>query len=502
MFSSSEWRRRSGRLVMLLVALFCFALILHFKTESEHQQGNSMILQEVGLLNKLEEVPSYVDQPQAIQIEQDMLNREAVGDAADRNFVGKDQEDPSLITEVKKLINPPSKLPYNLKRPTAIHYSQFRQSELADELFLKGKKNGVFVEVGGYEGESLSNSLYFEKTLGWTGLLVEPDPILWDTLFSKHRKCYTIHAGLAFNERASVSTTRYVKGRRIAEAGKEEKGKPVINVFPLYTLLKALNFTVVDFFSLDVESDEMKILQTIPWDKIKFRLIVMETSHSKIGIFKIIEYMELASRPVAFPPAPVLVCHHLATPGQHTPPRCPTNTTHWPAYTTTLSYQDYTLASIHHHAVLPTLHTGQHTPPRCPTNTTHWPAYTTTLSYQDYTLASIHHHAVLPTLHTGQHTPLRCPTNTTHWPAYTTTLSYQHYTLASIHHHAVLPTLHTGQHTPPRCPTNTTHWPAYTTTLSYQHYTLASIHHHAVLPRLHTIALQDYTSTPKTTHWL
>ncbi|KAK4326643.1 hypothetical protein Pmani_002853 [Petrolisthes manimaculis] len=250
-----------------------------------------MLLREV--LNELEKVPRHVDQPQAIQMEQDMLNKEAVGDAAERSFVGKHQEDPSLITEVKKLINPPSTLPYNLKKPTNLHYSQHGQSELADTLFLKGKKNGVFVEIGGYEGESLSNSLYFEKTLGWTGLLVEPDPILWEYLISKQRKCYAIHAGVAFNERASVSTTRYVQGRRIAEAGKEVKGKPVINVFPLYTLLKALNFTVVDFFSLDVESDEMKILQTIPWDKIKFRLIVMEKNHATISLSKIIEFMEV-----------------------------------------------------------------------------------------------------------------------------------------------------------------------------------------------------------------
>ncbi|KAK4326640.1 hypothetical protein Pmani_002850 [Petrolisthes manimaculis] len=250
-----------------------------------------MLLREV--LNELEKVPRHVDQPQAIQIEQDMLNKEAVGDAAERSFVGKHQEDPSLITEVKKLINPPSTLPYNLTRPFKTHYSQYRQSELADALFLKGKKNGVFVEIGGHDGETFSNSLYFEKTLGWTGLLVEPDPIFWNTLISRQRKCYAIHAGVAFNERASVSTTINVQGRRISQAGKEVKGKPVINVFPLYTLLKALDFTVVDFFSLDVESDEMKILQTIPWDKIKFRLIVMEKNHATMGLSKIVEFMEV-----------------------------------------------------------------------------------------------------------------------------------------------------------------------------------------------------------------
>jgi hypothetical protein len=34
------------------------------------------------------------------------------------------------------------------------------------------KRGGVFVEAGAYDGETFSNTLYLEKRLGWTGLLV------------------------------------------------------------------------------------------------------------------------------------------------------------------------------------------------------------------------------------------------------------------------------------------------------------------------------------------
>ena len=37
-------------------------------------------------------------------------------------------------------------------------------------------KRGFFIEAGAYNGVELSNTLYFEKNLGWTGLLVEPNP--------------------------------------------------------------------------------------------------------------------------------------------------------------------------------------------------------------------------------------------------------------------------------------------------------------------------------------
>ena len=37
-------------------------------------------------------------------------------------------------------------------------------------------KNGFFIEAGGYDGLSGTNSLLFELKHNWTGLLVEPQP--------------------------------------------------------------------------------------------------------------------------------------------------------------------------------------------------------------------------------------------------------------------------------------------------------------------------------------
>ena len=45
-----------------------------------------------------------------------------------------------------------------------------------------------------------------------------------------------------------------------------------IDCLPLFTLLAALDFPTVDFFSLDVEGAELGILQTIPWDKVNIVL--------------------------------------------------------------------------------------------------------------------------------------------------------------------------------------------------------------------------------------
>ena len=44
--------------------------------------------------------------------------------------------------------------------------------------------------------------------------------------------------------------------------------------FPLYSFILAMNFTTVDYFSLDIEGAEYKVLSSIPWDKVNIRVSV------------------------------------------------------------------------------------------------------------------------------------------------------------------------------------------------------------------------------------
>ena len=56
-----------------------------------------------------------------------------------------------------------------------------------------------------------------------------------------------------------------------------------IECFPFYSFMLALNRTTIDFFSLDVEGDELKILKTIPFDKINIKMLTVEYLHSPGG---------------------------------------------------------------------------------------------------------------------------------------------------------------------------------------------------------------------------
>jgi len=48
----------------------------------------------------------------------------------------------------------------------------------------------------------------------------------------------------------------------------KEKNEVVVQCFPFFSLMSALNVSTVDYFSLDVEGNELDVLKTIPFDSI------------------------------------------------------------------------------------------------------------------------------------------------------------------------------------------------------------------------------------------
>jgi len=74
--------------------------------------------------------------------------------------------------------------------------SQYGQSEYVNKL-LNNRTNGFFVECGAADGETLSNSIYFELLRNWTGLLVEVNPRLYSKLLKTNRHAYSLNAGLS-----------------------------------------------------------------------------------------------------------------------------------------------------------------------------------------------------------------------------------------------------------------------------------------------------------------
>ncbi|XP_066939145.1 uncharacterized protein [Macrobrachium rosenbergii] len=206
------------------------------------------------------------------------------------------QDDPKLVSYVRGLIHPPAPrdVPYNFTRHWRRYFSQYNQSMYLTEELLKGMRGGTFVELGALDGETHSNTVFLERELGWTGLLIEPLPEGFRNLTTKGRKAYSINAGAALTNRSAIENFKVYdyKSLGLSHIANKTSETIAIKTFPLYTMLLALNITFIDFLSLDVEGDELKVLQTVPWDKVQVRVMCVEINHVEGGAPAVIDYME------------------------------------------------------------------------------------------------------------------------------------------------------------------------------------------------------------------
>lgn len=188
----------------------------------------------------------------------------------------------------------PAKVPYNLNNKVATHFSQSGQDKKIDEL-LKQREKGFFIEVGAYDGEIMSNSLFFEKSRGWTGLLIEANPRAYRELLAKDRKAWIAGACIALTAQleqvtflahgmvGGVSEGANALRDKFAGLGQEGGSSAYVypvtqNCFPLHVMLDAIKVTKIDMFSLDVEGNELDVLKTIDFGRFDIDLLAIETN--------------------------------------------------------------------------------------------------------------------------------------------------------------------------------------------------------------------------------
>ncbi|KAA0199613.1 hypothetical protein HAZT_HAZT008559 [Hyalella azteca] len=199
-----------------------------------------------------------------------------------------EQDDPRLIERIRsQYLDTPSLQPYQLTvgdDPSQGQSSAIRK--IMGEFVSNGDFEGTEVECGALDGETRSNSLVFEKTLGWRGLLIEGDPKNYELVRKKNRKAWTVGACLSTKPHPhSISSDE-------VNATSHQAGVIEVQCLPIYSLLLALNVTTVNYFSLDVEGFELEVLKTIPWDKVDIQTLSVEFVHGAWSKLELKHYMK------------------------------------------------------------------------------------------------------------------------------------------------------------------------------------------------------------------
>jgi FkbM family methyltransferase len=187
--------------------------------------------------------------------------------------------------------------------------SLFRKKSYAlNELDLKmlpylDFRNGFFVEVGGNDGISQSNTLYFEKHKGWKGLLIEAIPALAKKCRRNRPRCIVANCALVASdyvektiEMSYCNLMSVVKGGMNSAEDEQnhiQNGKQfladgeetyVVSV-PAKTLSEVLNehrIGHIDLLSLDVEGYEAQVLKGIEFDRHSIEFILVEVRDREV----------------------------------------------------------------------------------------------------------------------------------------------------------------------------------------------------------------------------
>ena len=147
------------------------------------------------------------------------------------------------------------------------------------------KCGGTFVEMGAYNGITLSVSLFFEKYLNWRGLLVEANPDNYKLVLQNRPNTTAFGLAAGYCPEGHIKFNGGGGGGNIIDEEMnpllKADGKRVIEVpcVPLGGLLRRAGLQSIDLFILDVEGAEYSALTTMDWS-IPVKVWVVEVNHS------------------------------------------------------------------------------------------------------------------------------------------------------------------------------------------------------------------------------
>ena len=167
------------------------------------------------------------------------------------------------------------------------HYQgQTEQDRWVVEHVYPGKRSGFFVDVGAVHQPSGadSNTWVLEKELGWSGILVEPDPVnaallrrLRKTMLCQVAAYDTDGETVELVMAGSFSGTLPDLGQDVW--GPVRAGRPTVLVQTrtLATILRQHGAPrIIDFLSLDTEGSELRILRNFPFGDYTFGAVCVE----------------------------------------------------------------------------------------------------------------------------------------------------------------------------------------------------------------------------------
>lgn len=193
--------------------------------------------------------------------------------------------------------HPKDSMPADAKN-RAVHKDGFFSQEHQEKWMLHNvfnwARNGVFFEAGVRDGIDYSNTYFMEKHLGWTGLVVDANPVLAAGLVKHRDSVLRPKTCLSDNDGDAITFLAYdsgiagvegsVEGGRVATQLRERgidiaSIRQTLHCSTLTKLFDDAKIDTVDFFSLDIEGHELKALKGLDLTRICVYSMLIENNH-------------------------------------------------------------------------------------------------------------------------------------------------------------------------------------------------------------------------------
>lgn len=172
-------------------------------------------------------------------------------------------------------------------------YSQNNEEEVILRLFNGATTPGSFLDIGAYDGKTLSNT-YRLVELGWGGVCVEPSPNVFTALLALHAnnpKISLVNSAIGLNRELLEfydSMGDAVSSLDLAHKAKWEAGSGVkFKKFYLLTITLEDLFTKFgtgfEFLNLDVENTNLQLFLALPLERFHSLKVICVEHDGHIG---------------------------------------------------------------------------------------------------------------------------------------------------------------------------------------------------------------------------
>lgn len=292
--SVSPFRISSRRLFVCVLMLICLAIL---RLVSRLQQLSASTSQSDGLRSPLKS--SGLRQ-----------NGQHVSDEPKVSSISKEQFNEKYAAKYKGLLPTSSSSERRNPDPSCGHppdffdffrlpksqRSRFHEDKIIYDTFFKNMAlpsspeyesplpKGTYVELGAFDGREESNTMFFDRCLGWDGLLIEAQSQSYEKVIENRPNAVKLSYSPTCKEEDQVASfyDYPLSNNGIEDVALSYKGKSAIKVpcGPLTSVLLDVFGGAVSFLSLDVEGAESMVLDTVDFTKLRIDIVMVEVQNT------------------------------------------------------------------------------------------------------------------------------------------------------------------------------------------------------------------------------